>query len=110
MPKRAASSSVGILISQTQSKLRKNDEDAKNFVGWGILDHSNNSCEGDRLLHAMGDTEPERYGQGRAAAFTPDAAPHGAPPQFLEWEYFPRIWQQLVGWLTESSIPKQAIH
>jgi uncharacterized membrane protein len=42
------------------------------------------------------------YGEGRAAAFTPDAAPHGAPPQFLEWEYFPRIWQHLLGWLTRS--------
>jgi len=42
------------------------------------------------------------FGQGRAAAFTPDAAPHGAPPQFLEWEYFPRLWQQLVHWLTKS--------
>jgi uncharacterized membrane protein len=42
------------------------------------------------------------YGKGRAAAFTPDAAPHGAPPQFLEWEYFPRIWRYLLGWLTRS--------
>src|SRR5215469_2858041 len=42
------------------------------------------------------------YGQGRAAAFTPDAAPHGAPPKFLEWEYFPTLWHQLVGWLTKS--------
>jgi uncharacterized membrane protein len=43
------------------------------------------------------------YGEGRTAAFTPDAAPHGASPQFLEWQYFPRIWQQLLGWLTRSS-------
>ena len=43
------------------------------------------------------------FGEGRAAAFTPDAAPHGAPPQFLEWEYFPRLWQQLVCWLTKSN-------
>jgi uncharacterized membrane protein len=43
------------------------------------------------------------FGQGRAAAFTPDAAPHGAPLQFLEWEYFPRLWQQLVRWLTRSN-------
>jgi uncharacterized membrane protein len=42
------------------------------------------------------------YGNGRSAAFTPDAAPHGAPPAFLEWEYFPKLWQQLVAWLTRS--------
>ncbi|HEY0789776.1 MAG TPA: glutamine amidotransferase [Chthoniobacterales bacterium] len=43
------------------------------------------------------------YGEGRAAAFTPDAAPHGAPPEFLEWEHFPRFWQQLVFWLTRTN-------
>jgi uncharacterized membrane protein len=68
--------------------------------------------EAEVLLEYQGDPilAVWKYGQGRAAAFTPDAAPHGAPPQFLEWEYFPRVWQQLVGWLTESSVPKQAIH
>ncbi len=40
-----------------------------------------------------------KYGQGRSAAFTPDAAPHGAPPEFLDWEYFDRLWQQLVAWV-----------
>jgi uncharacterized membrane protein len=39
------------------------------------------------------------YGRGRSAAFAPDAAPHGAPPEFLEWEHFDRFWQQLLAWL-----------
>jgi uncharacterized membrane protein len=39
------------------------------------------------------------YGDGRAAAFTPDAAPHGAPPEFLDWESFDRLWQQVANWL-----------
>ena len=62
--------------------------------------------EAEVLLEHQGDPilAVWKYGQGRTAAFTPDAAPHGAPPQFLEWEYFPRIWQQLVGWLTESRV------
>jgi uncharacterized membrane protein len=42
------------------------------------------------------------YGEGRAAAFTPDAAPHGAPPEFLEWEHFDRFWQQLARWLARA--------
>ena len=42
------------------------------------------------------------FGQGRAAAFAPDAAPHGAPPEFLDWELFDRFWQQLLGWLTRT--------
>jgi len=43
------------------------------------------------------------YGQGRSAAFTPDAAPHGAPPEFLEWEFFDRFWQQLLTWVAHCS-------
>lgn len=42
------------------------------------------------------------YGSGRTAAFTADAAPHGAPPEFLDWEYFPVFWQQLIRWLCKS--------
>ena len=40
-----------------------------------------------------------QFGSGRAAAFTPDAAPHGATPEFLEWEHFDRFWRQLAEWL-----------
>jgi uncharacterized membrane protein len=39
------------------------------------------------------------FGAGRSAAFAADAAPHGAPPEFLEWEYFSRFWKQVVAWL-----------
>ena len=39
------------------------------------------------------------YGKGRSLAFTPDAAPHGAPPEFLDWEYFPVFWGQAVRWM-----------
>lgn len=39
------------------------------------------------------------FGSGRAAAFMPDAAPHGAPPEFLDWDLFDRFWQQLLAWL-----------
>jgi uncharacterized membrane protein len=46
------------------------------------------------------------YGRGRAAAFAPDAAPHGAPLQFLEWDFFPQLWRQLVWWLTRSDPPR----
>lgn len=39
------------------------------------------------------------YGKGRTAAFAADAAPHGASPEFLNWEYFGKFWMQLVNWL-----------
>jgi uncharacterized membrane protein len=51
-------------------------------------------ADGDAPVLAVG-----AHGAGRAAAFTPDAAPHGAPPEFLDWEHFDRFWCQLVEWL-----------
>jgi len=42
-----------------------------------------------------------QYGRGRSAAFTPDCAPHGAPPEFLEWPYYGQFWAQLVRWVAD---------
>jgi len=51
----------------------------------------------DPLLAAWDD------GQGRAAAFTSDCAPHWGPPEFLRWPGYHRLWNNLVGWLTRSA-------
>lgn len=42
------------------------------------------------------------YGCGRSAAFTPDAAPHGAPPEFLDWDHFDSFWQRVISWLARA--------
>ncbi len=42
------------------------------------------------------------YGKGRSAAIAVDAAPHGAPTEFLEWTYFPIYWKQLAQWLMKD--------
>lgn len=42
------------------------------------------------------------YEKGRSAAFTTDCAPHWAPPEFCEWEYYDKLWQGLMDWLTEK--------
>jgi len=39
------------------------------------------------------------YGQGRTVAFASDCGPHWAPPAFVEWDGYARLWQQLVGWV-----------
>jgi uncharacterized membrane protein len=41
-----------------------------------------------------------KYGNGRSAAFTPDCAPHGAPPEFLNWEYYGVFFARIVQWLS----------
>ena len=28
-------------------------------------------------------------------------APHWAPPEFCEWEYYNRMWQGIMDWLTK---------
>ena len=38
------------------------------------------------------------YGAGRAVAFASDCGPHWAPPAFVEWEGYARLWQQLASW------------
>ena len=51
--------------------------------------------EGDPLL-VIGS-----YGKGRVAAFASDMGPHWIPIEFLEWDGFPTLWQQLINWLSE---------
>lgn len=54
------------------------------------------TVEGDPFI-AFG-----KYGKGKSAVFTTDCAPHWAPPQFCEWEYYDKIWKGIVGWLTSE--------
>lgn len=44
-----------------------------------------------------------RYGDGRTAAWTSDIGPHWLSPAFAEWEGYPILWKNILGWLTESS-------
>ena len=50
-------------------------------------------CDDDPLL-VVG-----AFGAGRVAAFASDLAPHWAPPGFLGWPGYSRLWDQLVTWL-----------
>lgn len=42
------------------------------------------------------------YGQGRSVAFASDCGPHWAPPQFIEWEGYGQLWNQLIAWVVGS--------
>ncbi|MBC7217590.1 MAG: cytoplasmic protein, partial [Candidatus Caldatribacterium sp.] len=41
-------------------------------------------------------------GKGRTAAFAADIAPHGATREFLEWEYFQKLWSNTMRWLARE--------
>lgn len=38
------------------------------------------------------------FGAGRAVAFASDCGPHWAPPEFLAWPGYAKLWSQMVAW------------
>jgi len=45
-----------------------------------------------------------QFGLGRSAAFTPDCAPHGAPPEFLNWEHYGAFFARTIFWLAGQAV------
>lgn len=39
------------------------------------------------------------YGDGRTLAYTTDCNPHWAPPEMIDWEHYPALWNRLANWL-----------
>lgn len=39
-----------------------------------------------------------KFGKGRSIAFTSDCGPHWAPPPFVDWSGYDRLWIQMVNW------------
>ena len=49
--------------------------------------------EGDAILSVW------QWGKGRVVAYAPDCAAHWAPKAMTEWEYYPRLWDNMVRYL-----------
>ncbi|MHB8693918.1 MAG: glutamine amidotransferase [Solirubrobacteraceae bacterium] len=50
-------------------------------------------------------------GAGRTVAFAPDFAPHWAPPEFVAWDHYPRLWTSIIRWAAgavgrEAGLPR----
>jgi uncharacterized membrane protein len=56
--------------------------------------------EGEVLVRVGGDPliVAGQFGEGRAVAFTSDCGPHWAPPPFVEWAGYQKLWTQLADW------------
>lgn len=42
------------------------------------------------------------YGNGRAAAFASDLAPHWAPQEFLDWSHYGALWAAMLSWTAQG--------
>jgi uncharacterized membrane protein len=51
------------------------------------------ATHGDDPLLVVGEA-----GKGRAVAFASDVAPHWAPPEFMSWPHYPKLWASIVQW------------
>ena len=40
------------------------------------------------------------YGRGRAVAFASDCGPHWAPPDFVAWDGYATLWQNIAAWVS----------
>jgi uncharacterized membrane protein len=40
------------------------------------------------------------FGKGRSIAWMSDIGPHWLPPTFCEWEGYPLLWRNALGWVT----------
>lgn len=52
------------------------------------------SYEGDPIITAG------TYENGRTVAFATDCMPHWAPPEMLEWEYYGKLWDNILSWVS----------
>lgn len=43
------------------------------------------------------------HGKGRSVAFTSDCGPHWAPPPFVEWPGYARLWNGIANWAAGQS-------
>lgn len=67
-----------------------------------LLGYNRLIAKSDSTVLASIDRDPllvaGRAGAGFTVAFASDLAPHWAPPEFLGWQHYPRLWCAIVEW------------
>jgi uncharacterized membrane protein len=66
-----------------------------------LLGYQRVAARGDVLVTLNGDPllVAGAAGEGRTIAYTSDIGPHWAPPAFLAWDGYARLWDQAVRWV-----------
>ncbi len=67
-----------------------------------LLGYNQLTAKADATVIARNGEDPllvvSGWGAGRAVAFAPDLAPHWAPPEFLQWPHYARLWASILSW------------
>ncbi|KFL31084.1 cytoplasmic protein [Devosia riboflavina] len=61
---------------------------------------------GATLVASVGDDPlivAGNFGKGRSVAFASDCGPHWAPPPFVDWAGYDRLWTQLCDWAAKKA-------
>ena len=77
-------------------------------AGWPILLGYNRIAAkaGATLVASVGDDPlivAGNFGKGRSVAFASDCGPHWAPPPFVDWAGYDRLWTQLCDWAANKA-------
>ncbi len=67
-----------------------------------LLGYNRSTLKANATLLAQIGRDPllavHSFGRGRSFVFSSDCGPHWCPPSFLDWECYPRLWQQSIRW------------
>lgn len=61
---------------------------------------------GTSLVASVGDDPlivAGKFGKGRGVAFASDCGPHWAPPPFVDWAGYDKLWTQLCDWAASKA-------
>lgn len=67
-----------------------------------LLGYNKSSLKKDGILIYHHEKDPilavREFGNGRSAAWTSDIGPHWCPKEFLIWEGYATLWEQIIRW------------
>jgi len=75
------------------------EENWPHFLGY----NKTISLEGSKTLATInGDPfiATTEFGKGKSLVFTSDMAPHWGSEEFVNWEYYPKLWDNIIQYLT----------
>ena len=71
------------------------------FLGYNYLEEKPGTHVIAKFRDSVGLATGE-YGKGRSVAFASDCVPHWTLPEFLNWKYYSKFWDNIIKWITNK--------